>query len=1468
MAQQPQILKLRSLNLDASEKYLKETESPFLLNYDTRNPSSIGKAVPFAANVPLCDMEMPLGDNYSAGEYYSPITGESYSWTYNSNGINFIQRVNPQGICEIVYHNDGENNYLKLSPAPERKIIQNRAYLYVEKSNCANRDGKYLIWTDGKNIIGCIDTEASIATGNFTTPFFDGYDGIDFIQLPVPQPLQCISADYIPLPVDETDITNNLLNKGFKFIYRWIYYDKRASEWSDPSTLYYEDIQSCFYNSTNASRCLLLKIPAGNPMVEKVEVGFSKGDIDSNGEGIWYLSDTIEKYKKYNSSQQKWYERNLSDELIFSDGYIEYQFCNNKQCQAIDPTQVSRVYNPTPLEAQALILIKGGLGFVNYVQGNCPIDKAEIEKFHITTVCNTTTDCVPEMVAIKVRAIIHSLATNVNQFIWRNKGVVGDEDDVTDIAWFGGLQDITIVGSPNITVVNGEHDQKFVGRTRNFIVYVEGTEYFAEMKQCLSNDDFNSPNVVGVLAGEGTDGFVDSIASIRSDADFYYQEATLMLPKGMSGNLRICSHKATGLEPDTSTKVAGVINDINSYVPDAALTGFTRYQFEIPFSCNQGEILKTFIIDDATLADNNGDKSSVETVGYIKDNIGTPLEGLEIWAAKEHPSISSAKLAQTDYNGFFYLYNQHGKLLNSTAQIRGEIDGSSWGKIQSIVLNRTNYRNTTESDAVISSADYLNKRFTIIKVSVKDCNSSPVEGIKVSFSGSKAQTTLSDGTAYIKARNYSSRNRVITATVMSKYGCFLADCNGVCNPCSPFGTSTTPAAYTGDTIYINPMTINIASALKHSVGLKAGGNYPFGLVVQWAYGKISAVQELPAIQIDKTQKKGKFSFCSFTFDATGMTLPEDADSLKIVRGANLNDYVIQWVVDKVEKTADRKLKITIQSLNDYNARYFFKTNTNYQYVNGDRVEFIRNGDGSIFDTATYGILNYQVLSPFLDQQSTGDTTSPADYFNQLLIEDDGKLDKLQEGALIELQRSKECVTEPVYYSICASIPIVNGKLVSEKGNFQTFDTFFVQRQIGGFSVQTFEHKTPSDLWGGESVDDTGKAFFVNKYENEKRYGRNISIGSPTQLNYFGDLVKTFDAPEQGDITAANIVDGRIILAIGENDSFLSQASNDLLRVGSDGLIRAATADQVISDAEPKLRGQFGCQYEDIGSVFFGDGFATWIDSDRNAHVVHNYSEAVDISQGRMQKYFRAKIGKKNIINSIADYTDKLRWCIGQNKVSNSLHLTLKALSDSPIFNSEDIFSQNNTTVIFDGATGEYLTFSSFIPEGYSSLNLMDSAGSAFIVYYKGIPYLHPIEATEYNNFFGQAVDMMAEAVFNLSAKSDKNFLAIEVQDKSMWFAKRVLTNKEDFISEIPPIVWTQMGERWSAFFMGNANSIDGIFGDSMPCGYFARVLLVRDNTDNLKYNTTDDTKRKQYSELDLISAKMSVNESAGFEANV
>src|SRR5690606_24793898 len=235
--------------------------------------------------------------------------------------------------------------------------------------------------------------------------------------------------------------------------------------------------------------------------------------------------------------------------------------------------------------------------------------------------------------------------------------------------------------------------------------------------------------------------------------------------------------------------------------------------------------------------------------------------------------------------------------------------------------------------------------------------------------------------------------------------CFSLNCSNGCNPCMPATTVTLlGACFENKPPYslLPVLAVNTASITEGRKGLKAGGRYPFGWVLEGDCGMLSAVNETTYIDVPKTQERGTLGFCSYTFNANDITLPSWGKRLKIVRGANLNNYNVQWIVDSIDRTASGKIKITIQSLNDYNAEYNFKTNTVYKYLQGDRVEFIRNGDGTICDTDTYGILKYLTLSPVNDEGLSG-VSDDVDYFNQLLINDDGKLDGLIEGAVIEIQ---------------------------------------------------------------------------------------------------------------------------------------------------------------------------------------------------------------------------------------------------------------------------------------------------------------------------------------------------------------------------------------------------------------------------------------------------------------------------------
>lgn len=1453
------------MNLDKSKKILDENDAFFLLNHEryVNGGATLGKTTPLAANYPSCDMLQPGGENYTNGKYRSKLTNEEYSWVYNNNGVNYIQRIGGAKGCEVVWW--GNNECLPLSAEPKHSIEPFRAHLKYDKI-CANRHGKYLVWTNGIHDIGYLDVEASIATDSFSTEFFNLCpDDCAPLRLCVPDPCGCLQGEFVPLPANERGLKNNLLDVGIKLAYRHIYYDDRTGIWSEPSTLFYQDTKGCFDNSEGMPRCIKLRVPIGNPLVDRIEIAFFK-------DNAWSSTEIVEKYKKYNNSQQYWYERELAELAGYSnvDCAFDYYFCNDKQCNPIAPEEFNRVYNPIPREAQGLLAVKDFVGFFNYISGNCLIDKKEIEKIDITLECPDNT-CQTEFVTIKVRAIIHNRTHNRNQFVYRTGGNFGDPDDPAGTAWFGGLND-ALSGGFEIG-----YDQQFREKTRNFIVYVEGTSYWGEMKQWKSSRNFVNPIEYGVVAAMDTVATRNKMRKMLRNGDYFFQEYILKVPRGTRGFLRLASHSATsgeGSNQGTSTFVIGILNSLKIYggnenVDVLMSAGVEEIYFD---ACASGtlDIEQAFVIEDNAV-DTGSEPKAAAYHGYIKDMNGLPVEGVLV-------NRSGIVGGVTDHNGFYHFYNNPGSSSPLSFNIKAEtVCAGAFNTVKTITIESEIGFNVRR-DIVLEDDLSASPLYAHAKMRVKDCGGAGIGGVRVALSGSKYKVTDASGTATWKIRNYESRARVLRAIVLNQNGCFTVGCDNVCHPCMPISTATTPPCYYGDPmVTLADGVLNLESTTTNRNGLKAGGRYEFAVVAKGECGRQSAAYPVKYLNIPKTQEKGNEGFCSLVYKTNGVVLPDWVSCLDIVRTENLNPFELQWIVDKIERTSDSKIKLTIQSLNDYNASYLFKTNAIYQWLKGDRVEFIKNGDGSIFSTSLFGLLNYLTISPFHDKVISGDQDAPADFFNQLLINDDGKLDGLEEGAVIELQRTKECTVEPTYFGICASLPVENGMLVYPEGTFHTFDTYFVNRTIGNRPAQRFEHHSPSDFWGsfiagtGELIrlTDSGRAYFSNKYENEKRYGRNISFNAPGQFNYFGDLVRTINPISHGDLIAMFLTDDKVGLAVSENDNSLFEVSDDLLRVGSDGIVRALGAESIVSDTQPKLSGSFGCKYDHIGSIFQGDGWVTWVDGNYGSLIKHNYQIAKHVDEGKCQTYFRKRCQQIQSWNkAITDPLNKYRLSTGLNYHTGALHITIKALRDSFIYNYSGPYKQRNDTIMFHPIAEDFLGFAPFVPEAYGKIDIPDEQGCAFLTYVNGLIYTHPINPLKWSEFYGIAVDRVVGIAINKFPEKIKVAIATEIQDEKMWFVADVVTDKPNYRSEIPPIRVQKTERKWNAAYLGNINSRVGLYGDEKPRGYYIGVTYVRDNSDGLRYGTIDNNKRVEFSELDLLITKFAISEQSGFDQNL
>lgn len=1060
MAQEFQILKPQVLRLDVHKKDLKPDQAFYLLNFqnwvtlNTNKTGNISKGNQFPANRPACDMQVPAGENYCVGAYYSILTNETYGFIYNTNGVHFISRINSVGDCQIVYY----GACLPLSADPKRMITDFRCWMKYDRT-CHNRAGKELYFVTGE-FEGTIDVEASIATGNFTTPFFQrcGYSGCAFLETCVPDPPTCPTGFFPFLNNDtELSLSNNVLNKGFQFRYKFVYYDGRESIWSKESTLFYQDSLGFTVQPAFLGRSIRLRIPIGNPLVSQIEIAVSE-----NNANTWRKIAVIEKYKKYNNSQEKWYERELAELTGYSDidCSFDYTFYNDNIGETIDPAEIKRNFNTHPRGAQGLLplSLKSGnnasaLGYYNYIKGNCPLDAIQSGKFKVT------------------------------------------------------------VGGTNIAFTDGP---------------------------------------------------------------------------------------------------------------------------------------------------------------------------------------------------------------------------------------------------------------------------------------------------------------------------------------------------------------------------KFGGRYSYGFVLHGDCGRYSFVNGTQIVNMPLAQNATSGGFPEMNYDFTGMVLPDWVTSVSIVRTPNLNGFELQWKVDSLQRV-NGNIILTIQTLNDYNESHFFKSNTTYQWVDGDRIEFIRNGPGgggALFTTAVNGLLNYAIVNPFADTTLSSLSPIPLNFANQLVIKDDGRLNGLIPGALIELQRPKQITDNLPYYEICANIPVANGFVTIPTGTFRTFDTYYVWRLIQGIYIK-FEHTSPNDLWSVTRVTDQGRVWVANQFEDEKRYGRNMTINSPTVFNRFGDLEKVFPDSQQGDMTAIGIYDGQIGVAIGEHDSFRFQVNDDFLRIGSDGIVRAAPADAIVSDPQPQISGQFGCQYDHIGSVLFGENFIFWDDVERQACVKHDFNGAQDVGVEKVQLYFRVRLQELETHNrSVTNDLDKLRICVGYNRNDGTVMHTIKKLRDSGINNEYKPFQKTNDTLVFYPDANEWLGFISPTPEAYSQYNLFDGKGCAFITYLNGVPYYHPVTSDRYNEFFGVACDEVVGVSINQNPNKVKRYLAAEIQSEMLWFSPEITTDKDGFVSEIPPAKVIKDGRKWNFNFLSNRNSSGGIYSTNpnqisdICMGYFCAVTLVRDNSDALKYNSTNDAKRIKYNEADLFIFKYVFVESSGFTSNL
>lgn len=1444
--------KPRYLSLDKSPKHLTSLESPYLLNNNSGNVFGDGdESTPYPASVQLCDMELPSGFNHNGGRYYDPVTKEMYYWTYNSNGINFISRVKSSGECEVVY--DGE--CISVNPDPKHEVTKFRAYLKVEE-NCNKVPGgvlKQLVWVDGTDTpIGMIDVEASVVTDGFSTPFFDlCRDDCAYTQMHVPKPSAILNPVVSPFTEEDRGRPSYIMDYLFKFMYRHVYYDGRRSEWSDKSAKFILRKDGCFEG--NIGRCLEFWIPLGNPMVEKIEFACSY-----NGGMDWSIVDTIHKYKSLNDGHY-WFERQLKEGLEIDGCEFKYRFCNDKLGTPISKKDAFRVSDPAPVAPQGFFPIAKGLAFFNYKKGTCPINRSEIDKIKITPDCEKTdSECVRKMTKVTVRAVIYNESSTSNSVVKKT------EDGEYFFAKRGG-------GTAGYYDQAASVNQIF-NNSKNFRVYIKGQESFnGEMQQYYASDS-NLANAVKMDTVESKTFFSDLVGGL------YFQQYEFYVPQGTEGFVALSSHEADSLNVDTSTLVKGIftvsLNGMDGNFLDQSKVDIQRKELYFD-TCGKDvvDVVESFWIKDYTrVVESPAGMAPAYTIypsvrGYLTDIEGSPVEGAQVFY--KTPGRGDV----TDQNGFFHLHPFDTSYQEASDTVHIAVEkkcNSNFEDITTFKVNGVKSKDalaiSEDHSVVITDEDYSTKNYARVVVTVNGCDNNPVDGAVVAISGSKHRVTNNLGIATFKVRNYSTRDRKITVVFMNKNGCLDYDCDGKCNPCMPSVFRQLPACLVvpGPSGYAVMVDLGILNVNTKTVslrqGLKHGGVYPFGAVVEYLDGRTSAVYNIGTVTMPGLSETG-YDFCLLKYDATGLVLPKDAKSLKIVMAPNRINVPIQWIVDKKEMTPNGNIKVTVQSLNDYNSSFNFKTNTKYQFVEGDVFDLIKDDTGGILPVPK----SYRVLSP--STNSDGDKAPDADFFNQLLLLPDNPSDSIKKGSVFEIRR-KRVVNEDTqpYMGIGVSIPVVDGKLESETGTFISVDTFVVRRNIGTFGTQLFESQYPSDFI---TFIESGDVYYEDEYENEKRYQQNITINSGNVFNHFDGTEKQFRKTEQDGIVAISLRSDNVGLAICESSEFVFRVSDGTLRMDG-GVVGAAPAGDFITDAQG-TSGNFGCDYSDVGGINFGNGFCSWVSKD-GKYVVNDYNGSKEVSMIKSEDgsvypscgswFFENNVKK---YQPVLDPIHRYRYSTGEDVNSGKVFITFKRWSDAGTSNGKKAGEFPNETIVYLPKEDAFSGFVSFTPEGYSYVPLEE--GTAFISFDKSVPFLNPIDSVDglWNSFFGVPCDWVVAVVVNKGLEDIKIPLAIEEQSDDMFFAYEITTDEVGALSEIPAANWKQQQpNKWNSFFMGNINSVGGLFNGKNMRGFWINIIFVRDNTQNLEYGSINNNKRVKYGKLCSILTKFRKSKQSGF----
>lgn len=1486
------------------------------------------------SNVEVPKTMLPSGFNKNCGSFDSPLTQECYYFNYNKNlkhGIYVIDGNTGQWSKVIedasLLFTDNQENYIK----------DHRVLLRVVKDKSGNIVEKYLLIVEGSSWQKYINVNAAIQTNGFDSvqyPYWQlqppHFDRRELVEWAVRPPMIRPEVTIINNTDSDKGKINRFVDNAVQVAISFQNTDGRTSTLSPYSLPILIKSEDYLNNPDDIPKNVSLKLYAGSPLTEKIYVYVRTSntlptDLTSiSPYGDWYLYDVIKKFPDSNAGDVTGSAYWLRTNPFGSNSYdgvfntIQYtldlskvQQITNQDSANMIQTGMAQVSTAMTDLGDAALLCGNRYGYPNFSDG-------VINDIAVTVKEKENASCKIQSRTIRLYAVVCSPFDD-NQ--WAAQVGYYNTDDKAMV--FGGLS----IGTGTTCTVDLNVYQTFnlnFSDKNAFRCYLKGTPYYADGKWYQVNAD-NSLVAVPELLDIRLNSTKEYIQNVYTAGGYFVCVFDITAPAGRyiaalgrhdvgsSGDYRNTSTYVYGIANSrmkSHISVSGAPTQVTTVKPDAINNkNGVLYSKEMEIDCTSADVdvwgngADLFYVYCPYITGNHEWRFFE---GYWKENIpvtnGTsiPVEMFPYKMTKGGNDWGQF----TDKNGFYWGY------INSFTPRSNTVDIEFVAKINCAYpttciivttqagtgwrINPDNYLAQYNGNAVGDA----NRIIYTGKISSLD-GSLNYSNVAVSIKDGATAYTKSDGTFELIIHNGfpSLRQSNVYVNAGGNFFITIAGCGQV--PLGTFSESLAPCI--GNSVRNYPILLNLSVQVSsdRQESLKDSGKYSVVCYGADLAGRLMYANVIAEIPVSSFLQRNDLNatYLQAVLDS-GFDLSAYPDMAWLFFGVSKNISIkryVQWVGDEIQYIDNNGnvvsdpssavfCQIKINSLFNANVANNFSLLSSYQFVKNDRLRILDDGNGNLYDTATYGDpIDVQVLGTNYQQAAIQEgllppqantvlTTQTASADVALIVRYDSRLDKVinKNGFWIEIYTPSQ-QTDIVPFYEDKVFAIINGRPAEFTGysngapqynyvntiNLDFWDTYFFDRNItipkvgNKFFSHPFESQNVTDNWGA-NVTSGGRNNIKNDAAKQYWLGGEasksddfLSDGIVNGLATFRETnKKNFGVNPFGSIVAAKSL-RNIILFVCENDWFTSDYNYHYAYMNENGAL-VANLNDGLSAAYQKVGDVFGLSKEDTGTFnFYGkEGF--WYDRKNMGLVRCGLRNAADVSiksqseLGGMQSYMNAKTDFITSWNAAHAKESSFDVVSGIDFELGKLYITFRSRRNNTTDINSFINNRRNwqvnfqETLVYDIINHGWLRAEGFTPEGYGSIR-GGANGNQMITFASGKPYYHNLSPDSFNNYYGVQTSPVAICVFNSENDSVKIYESMMFSgNPSGWFCDMIFTDFKNSYTYLSENQFVPFKNNFYAAFLRNLNSYPSnqpseLFRSMLFDGYrmAARYMVVR-----------------------------------------